>query len=260
VAFAVTCLVLAVLSRVSTGRFVSTVEPGAPYDILPHDLMVLAVAVPGLWTVAVLAQAAIRYWRDIGGEVPGLLRLDRWPRTLVQAVQLRHMRGGGAECDNAGPEPSPARRWHHRTVVYGFLLCSVSTTAAAFQQQFLGGLPPYPYLSVPVLTGTAGGIAMLAGGTGLLLVKRHADPARTTDSMRHADHGFLWALLILAGSGMLTLLLRQTAVFSTVFVLHLSAVIVAFAIAPYTKFVHWIYRTLAIHKDNLEARDPQAGG
>jgi citrate/tricarballylate utilization protein len=35
-------------------------------------------------------------------------------------------------------------------------------------------------------------------------------------------------------------------------VAHLASVIVAFAITPYTKFVHWIYRLLAMYKDNLD--------
>lgn len=27
---------------------------------------------------------------------------------------------------------------------------------------------------------------------------------------------------------------------------------VAFAVAPYTKFVHWLYRLLAVYKHNLD--------
>lgn len=39
-------------------------------------------------------------------------------------------------------------------------------------------------------------------------------------------------------------------------VVHLAAVIVAFAITPYTKFVHWIYRLLSIYKNNLDVHRP----
>lgn len=31
-----------------------------------------------------------------------------------------------------------------------------------------------------------------------------------------------------------------------------AAVVVAFAIAPYTKFVHWVFRLLAVYKNNLD--------
>jgi citrate/tricarballylate utilization protein len=70
--------------------------------------------------------------------------------------------------------------------------------------------------------------------------------------MRQADYGLLWALLVLMVSGLLVLLTRSTTAFGPILVVHLAAVIVAFGIMPYTKFVHWTYRVLAIYKDNLE--------
>jgi citrate/tricarballylate utilization protein len=251
VAFLVTCLLL---SYLSTGRAPSAAaEPGSPYQILPHALMVAVVTAPAVWTVAVLAWAAMRYWRAIHGPLRDLLRLPAWPLTLARSVHLRYMRGGGAECDYPGPAPNAARRRFHLAMVYGFGLCAASTAAAAFQQEFLGLLPPYPYVSVPVLTGTVGGLGMTAGGTGLLILKARSDAARGSSSMRRADYGFLWALLLLAASGLLTLALRGHPLFGPVLLLHLSAVVVAFGIAPYTKFVHWMYRLLAIHKNNVDA-------
>jgi citrate/tricarballylate utilization protein len=255
VAFAGTCVLLSLLSYLSTGRLLSAApEPGAPYRILPHALMVALVSLPLAWSAGVLAAAALRYWRAIHGPLRDLVRPRAWPATVAQAVHLRHMRGGGAECDYPGPAPGPARRRFHLAMVYGFGLCILSTVAAAFQQEVLGLLPPFPYVSVPVLSGSLGGIGMVAGGTGLLVLKMRSDPERTTATMRHADYGLLWALLLLAASGLLTLALRGHALFGPVFVAHLAAVMVAFGIAPYTKFVHGIYRLLAIHKYNVDAR------
>lgn len=59
-------------------------------------------------------------------------------------------------------------------------------------------------------------------------------------------------LLVLAASGMLTLLLRETGAFGPLPLLHVAAVVVAFGLAPYTGFVHGIFRTLSVHHDNLE--------
>ena len=59
----------------------------------------------------------------------------------------------------------------------------------------------------------------------------------------------------LALTGLATLTLRHTALFGVVRLLvHLTAVIASLAIAPYTAFVHWIYRLRAIYKDNLDRR------
>jgi len=251
-AFAGAGLALALLSYVSTGRPLwAGTGSGSPYQFLPYQLMLAVLIAPTLWSAAVFAWGATRYWRDIHGRLAGLARLRAWPAALTQAIQLRHMRGGGAGCDYPDDAPSPARRRHHLLVVYGFGLCTVSTISAAIEQDLLGIKPPYPYLSVPVMTGTAGGLGILAGVAGLLLLKARSDAARTTPSMRQGDYGFLWALLLLAGSGMITLAVRSTALFGPVFAVHLTAISVAFGIAPYTKFAHWIYRLLAIYKHNL---------
>lgn len=66
-----------------------------------------------------------------------------------------------------------------------------------------------------------------------------------------ADYAFTTALL-LAGTGLLTLAVRDTAAFGPVLTAHLAAIMVSFAIAPYTKFAHWPYRLLSIYKHNLD--------
>jgi citrate/tricarballylate utilization protein len=252
--FAAAALLIALLSYAATGRVLALgSRSGSPYQLLPYPLLLAVLAVPSLTSMALLAVAAARYWRDIHGPLAALARLRPWPAALSQAIRLRHLRGGGAGCDYPADEPSPARRRSHLLLVAGFGLCILSTVSAAVEQDLIGIVPPYPYLSVPVTSGTVGGLAMLAGGTWLLALKAASDPGRSTPGMRQADYGFLWALLILAASGLLTLALRGTAASGPVFGAHLAAVVVAFAIAPYTKFVHWIYRLLAIYKHNLGA-------
>ncbi|MFJ3779319.1 tricarballylate utilization 4Fe-4S protein TcuB [Streptomyces sp. NPDC090075] len=235
IAFAAVFLVLALLSLLFTRRpLVVARSAGDPYEILPHTQVLLAVGAPSVWALAVLGRAALGYWRDIHGPVTDLFRPRGWAATLTQAARLRHMTGGGAGCE------VPGRRGFHLVLLYGFGLCVLSTTAAAYLQNVLGTQPPFGYLSIPVISGSAGGIAMIVGGTGLWL--------------RGGGTGFLWALLVLAASGMLTLLLRETVAFGPLLLLHVAAVAVAFAISPYTKFTHWIFRLLSMHHDNLERR------
>jgi citrate/tricarballylate utilization protein len=69
------------------------------------------------------------------------------------------------------------------------------------------------------------------------------------------DYGFLVALTFLALTGLATLLTRSTAAFGIVYLLHLAAIVLCFAAAPYTKFMHIVYRFLALVRDNLE-REP----
>lgn len=231
---------------------------GSAYELIGHWLMVGVVTIPAVFAVLVMVRAMLLYWKDIHGSFVGLANGRAWALTLGQAGTLRHQSGGEEGCSYPDGEPSAARRRLHHLVMYGFLLTFVSTTSAAFIENLLGQEPPYPYLSVPVVTGTVGGVLAAIGCGGLLALKRRSDPLQTTVGMRRADEALLWALLTLMLSGLVVLVTRTSVVFAPALVLHLAAVIVAFAIAPYTKFVHWVYRVLSIYKDNTE-RAPLEG-
>lgn len=225
---------------------------GSPYGLLPHWVLVGVVSAPVLWGIAVTAVATARYWRAVHGRLAGLGHPAAWASSLVDGVRLRHMRGGGEECTYPDEEPSRLRRRFHGAMLGGLLLCLASTVSAAVQQEFLGMLPPYPLLSVPPVTGTLGGIGIVVGCTGLLWLKRRGDPGLSTERMRRADYGLLVCLLLLSVTGLLTLALRSTEAFLAILFLHLVAVIGCFTLAPYTKFMHAVYRLLSIYKDRLD--------
>jgi citrate/tricarballylate utilization protein len=88
---------------------------------------------------------------------------------------------------------------------------------------------------------------MIAGCTGLAVLKRRGDAASTV-----GDYSLLIGLGLLATTGMLTLLLRSTPVYGTALVAHLATIVVCFGVAPYSTFVHGVYRFLALVQDNLE--------
>jgi citrate/tricarballylate utilization protein len=233
---------------------------GSPYHVLAYPALLLAVGLPAVWSVAVMAWSARRYWRDTSGH--GLPRPTVLLAATRQAVTLRNLRGGGAECAYPGDEPSGARRRLHTLVAWGFAACAGSTIAAAVSQDIAGDPPPYPVLSAPVLLGIAGGAGLIVGCAGLLMLRHQAataasadqaDQAREDPALARRGYALLTGLLALAVTGLLTLVLRDTAAFGPVLVIHLAAVVACFAIAPYTKFMHVIYRFLALVHDNAEA-------
>ena len=71
------------------------------------------------------------------------------------------------------------------------------------------------------------------------------------------DYVFLVTLGVTALTGMLTLILRSTAAMGTALVVHLACIAALFATAPYGKFVHFVYRTLALVRYEIEQRQPQ---
>jgi citrate/tricarballylate utilization protein len=230
-------LLVAVLALLTAGAG----RPGPPYRLLPYPLLLALALAPAAWSVAVLAAAGTRYWRDIR---PGRAGPAVWARALWQAGTLAHLRGGGAGCDYPADAPGPARRWLHHAVAYGFGLCLLATLAAAAEQDVLHRPPPYPLWSVPVTAGTLGGAAMTAGCAGLLALKRPG--ALTTGPTYRADLAMLTALLTLALTGLLSLALRTTPAADPVLAVHLAAVLASFTLAPYTRWVHGLFRLLAI--------------
>ena len=222
-----------------------------PYQVISYPALLVTVLLPSAWSVAVMLRAVARYWNDTHGSLRGLADLAAWRKALIYAARLSYLRGGGGDCYYPGADPSPARRRLHAAVFYGFAACFAATLAAALMQDILGIPPPYPLLSVPVITGTAGGLAMIAGCAGLTALKRRTDQAPAA-----TDYGLLIGLGLLAFTGMLTLLLRATPAYGLVLVAHLATIVVCFAVVPYTRFMHAVYRFLAIVGDNIERRRP----
>jgi citrate/tricarballylate utilization protein len=255
--------VLALLGVLAGGG--SGVVAGSPYRVIAYPALLVAVGLPALWSIAVMAGSAARYWRATGG--PGRVTSGSLLSALRQAASLRNLRGGGADCAYPTDEPAGARRRLHGLVAWGLVACAGSTVAAAISQDIAGDPPPYPVVSAPVLLGVVGGAGLVAGCTGLLLLRRTAakaltlaDPPREDPALARRGYALLSGLLLLAVTGLLTLMLRDTAAFGPVLVIHLAAVVACFAIAPYTKFMHVIYRFLALVRDGADSASGKSAG
>jgi citrate/tricarballylate utilization protein len=218
-----------------------------PYQVIPYPALLVTVALPTAWSAAVMLRALTGYWHDTHGPLRDLANWRALATALRHAASLEYLRGGGAECPYPGDDPSPARRRLHGAVAWGFATCFAATLAAAFLQDVLGIGPPYPLLSGPVILGTAGGISMLAGCAGLMMLKQRGDPPPSV-----GDYGLIAGLGLLALTGMLTLVFRDTPAYGLILVTHLATIVICFAIAPYTRMVHAVYRFLAIVADVIE--------
>jgi citrate/tricarballylate utilization protein len=255
--------VLALLGVLAGGG--SGAVAGSPYRVIAYPALLAAVGLPALGGIAVMAASAARYWRATGG--PGRASPGALLSALRQAASLHNLRGGGADCAYPTDEPASARRRLHGLVAWGLVACAGSTVAAAISQDIAGDPPPYPVVSAPVLLGVVGGAGMVAGCTGLLLLRRTAakaltpaDPPREDPALARRGYALLAGLLLLAVTGLLTLVLRDTAAFGPVLVIHLAVVVACFAIAPYTKFMHVIYRFLALVRDSAESASARSAG
>jgi citrate/tricarballylate utilization protein len=226
--------------------------PGAFYVVASYAAIVLVASALVLWAVVAFGVGARRFWRQTGGDVGDLVRPGALWRATTDALDLRYLRGGGGGCFYPEDHRSGARRLYHGLVFYGFLLATLATILAAIYQDLLGSIPPFPLLSLPVVLGTLGGIAMVVGTVGLLALKWRADRLPATARMLRMDVAFLVVLNLAAVSGLLTLVLRDTAAMGLVLTLHLGVVAGLFLALPYGKFAHLVYRYVALVQNAIE--------
>jgi citrate/tricarballylate utilization protein len=131
------------------------------------------------------------------------------------------------------------------------MLCFASTTVAAIYH-FAGHIAPHPYFSLPVVLGTLGGVGLLIGPVGLYWLKRRRDAAIVDTTQDGMDVSFLALLFLTSLTGLLLLVLRETAAMGVLLRVHLGIVLGLFLTLPYGKFVHGIYRSAALVRSVLE--------
>ena len=226
------------------------------YAVIPHQVMVYLFGSIFLFSVLSMSIGALRFWREQA--VPSQPGADK--EGLVSITSLRYLDGGGEGCTERSDAPSLARRHLHHASFYGFLLCFASTSVATIYHYVLDWKAPYDVLSLPVTLGTAGGVLMCIGTAGLLILRLRRDPRLGDPEQYPMDVGFISLLFLLAFTGLLLLILRDTDFMRPSLLLHLATVMAFFLLMPYSKFVHGVYRGLAVIKHHREQKSPNPLG
>ena len=229
---------------------------GAFYAVLPHTAMAWTFGAIGLLVALALVTGFVRFWRGTGEPLASFLHTGALGRAMWDALWLEQLDGGGEGCAYPDEQLSFARRRFHHLTFYGFALCFLSTTVAAIYHYVFGWKAPYPFWSVPVVLGTAGGLGLLIGPPGLLWLKTRRDAALQDADQTGMDAAFLVLLFLTSLTGLLLLALREAWVMGIVLTVHLGVVLGLFLTLPYGKFVHGIYRLAALLRYQLERRRP----
>jgi citrate/tricarballylate utilization protein len=229
-------------------------EAGAFYRVMPHNVMAALFGAVFLFAMLALFMGARNFWLSTRSEgAPPLSIADVW-EALRNAATLRYLDGAGADCyveEDAGPD---RRRLYHHLTFYGFMLCFAATTVATGYHYLLQREAPYPWYDLPVLLGTLGGVGLVIGPIGLRSEKSRRDPALGDPASAGMEAAFLVMLWLTGFTGLLLLLVRDTSAMGVILAAHLGVVFSLFATMPYGKFVHGIYRTLALVRFAAEKR------
>ncbi len=97
-----------------------------------------------------------------------------------------------------------------------------------------------------MILGTLGGLGLVIGPIGLFTAKKSRDPVLLDPGSYGMDVAFIFILFATGLTGLALLFFRQTPLMGTLLALHLGVVFALFLTLPYSKFVHGIYRFLAL--------------
>ena len=228
------------------------------YRVFPHNLIVSMFAPIFLFALLALALGVRGFWREISpGErvqdAPGAAAAE----AARDALLLKYLDGGHGEgCNEADDAFTLWRRRFHHFTFYGFLLCFAATSVATLYHYLFGWPAPYALISLPVLLGTAGGIGLLVGPTGLMWLNLHRHPLHGDAAQKPMDRGFIALLFLASASGIALLAWRDSVAMPLLLALHLAFVMALFLTLPYGKFAHGIYRSAALLKWAIEKRQP----
>ena len=236
----------------------SAAAAGGFYAVFPHNLLVGLFAPVFLFSVLALALGVRRFWRELTPATSGApLNGAAAGEATHDVLRLKYLDGGhGDGCNNADDAYTHARRRAHHLTFYGFMLC-FAATAVATLYHYLGGWPaPYDLPSLPKLLGVVGGISLLLGTAGLFKLNLQRDPQQGDAAQAPMDRGFIALLFFTSLSGLGLWLGRGSSAMPALLALHLGVVMALFAMLPYGKFAHGIFRTAALLRNAVEKRQP----
>lgn len=247
-----------VLAVAMNGSLLHAPLQGNFYAIFPHSLLVALFGIVFLFAVLALGIGVFRFWRTANPTAG--MPVDSSSAALEATgdiLTLTYLDGGHGEgCNERDDRFTLKRRIYHHFTFYGFLLCFAATSIATLYHYILGWHAPYPYLSLPVILGTLGGIGLLIGPTGLFVLNMQRHPDHGDAAQRGMDRGFIALLFLTSLTGLLLLILRDTQWMGLLLAVHLGVVMAFFLTMPYGKFSHGIFRSAALLKNSIEKRMP----
>ena len=215
------------------------------YSVLSHSLMVAIFLPAFLFPIVSLWISLRRYWKST---TAAPITFSALREAVAAAATMKNLSGGhGDGCNFEDSDRfSHARRHAHHAVMYGFLLCFLSTSSGTLLHYVFDQPAPYTFWSLPKLFGVPGGILMVIGTLALAALKLRADRHLGAEAVWGGEMAFVMLLFFVAATGLALYWLGGTSVMPLLLMLHLGSVLSFFILTPYTKMAHAPYRLAAL--------------
>lgn len=207
-------------------------------ELFPANILEPLFFLVAGWVLLTFALGAGRFTKALrAGGAGGQIVKNLSP---VLAEILVHARFSKCEVERS-------RRWAHLLTLLGFLGLAFMGTAVGVGTMFGLMHTPLPLLSPWKHLANVSAAVILVGL--VLVFVRWANPAPQGSKRTYFDRFFLFTLAGVVATGILSELLRFTQVpvlMYPVYFVHLILIFALLLYAPYSKFAHLLYRTVAM--------------
>lgn len=225
---------------------------------VPHSLIYITYFAATFFILATMWSSGRRFWTRLGAAQP---RQGSFFGALIPALVDIATHKKFATCDRGVPK----RRWGHFLLMWGFVGAAITSGFAVvylyretvfFSWLSLDYSYPVPITHWVKWLGNISAAALVLGGF-LLWLNRRAVGEKLVGVTTAFDRFFLWVVLTVIATGVLTEVFRFIAVppilACAIYVIHLGIVLTLFLTLPYSKFAHIVYRTLAMTHERMTA-------
>jgi quinone-modifying oxidoreductase subunit QmoC len=257
-------LLLGVATQFQMGEVHHGLIPGPTMGQFFYDQYVPHILIYSVYFTAVglvclaLFTSGMKLWKLMGDKQK---RSGNFIGALIGAFIAIALHNKFSSCDRGVVK----RRWGHFLVMWGFVGAAVTSGFAVvylyrdtvfFSWLNLEYAYPVPISHWVKLLGNFSAIILVIGGI-MLFINRLSTGDKLVGVTTAFDRFFLWVVLAVIGTGVLTEIFRFVAVdpmigFS-VYIVHLGVVLCLFLTLPYSKFAHILYRTLAMTHERMTA-------
>jgi quinone-modifying oxidoreductase subunit QmoC len=223
---------------------------------VPHTLIYITYFSATFFVLLTMFSSGSRYWKMLGANQE---RKGSLIGALIPAFFDIGIHKKFATCDRGVFK----RRWGHFLVMWGFVGAAITSGFAVvylyretvfFSWLNLGYSYPVPITHWVKWLGNISAVALVLGGLLLWLNRRSTDD-KLVGVTTAFDRFFLWVVLAVIATGVLTEVARFVAVpiilACAIYLIHLAIVLTLFLTLPYSKFAHILYRTLAMAHERL---------
>ncbi|HEX7344312.1 MAG TPA: hypothetical protein VF398_08610, partial [bacterium] len=252
-------ILFALFYRASGGDMSYVFQTAGEVDyarFIPHGILEMLFIGGNILIFAFAAVGLFRFWNNLknnaGAAQKGFISASM--ETAIELIPHRKF----SKCTESKP-----RQLGHLLMFYGFIGSMATAGIALLATVILKELGSPYYLESPInfpnpikILGGLSGLAMLIGG-GLMISQRLKGKAEVR-SNSYNDWLFLIIISLVGLTGMGTWLLRLVeipVIAYPVYFIHLVLVFFLLWYAPYSKFAHMFYRTLALTYAKSMGRD-----